>query len=58
MAGGKSQYKTDQYAPVMLVTKDNLPALGGPEAAKATGVFEVPTNLADQYAALWKGQSK
>ena len=58
MAGGKSQYKTDQYAPVMLVTKDNLAALGGPEAAKATGVFEVPTNLADQYAALWKGQSK
>ena len=54
MAGKKYQYKTDSYAPIMLVTKDNLPSLGGPEASKATGNFVAPSNYVDLYAKLWK----
>ena len=54
MAGKKYQYKTDGYPPIMLVTKDNLPSLGGPEAAKATGAMQAPPDYADLYAKLWK----
>ena len=53
LAGGKYQYKQDINPPLVLVTKANLAKLGGPQAAKATGAFEVPTNYPAQYAALW-----
>ena len=53
LAGTKWQYTTDNYPPLLLVTKQNLAKLGGPAAAKATGSFEYPANYAAQYAALW-----
>jgi len=53
LAGGKYQYKQDINPPLVLVTKQNLAKLGGPQAAKATGAFEVPANYPQQYAALW-----
>jgi len=53
LAGGKTQYKHDIDPPLVLVTKANLAKLGGPQAAKATGAFEVPANYPQQYAALW-----
>ena len=57
MAGKKYQYKTDTYAPIMLVTKDNIASLGGANAAKATNDFPIPSNYADLYSALWKLKS-
>ena len=57
MAGKKAQYKTDHYPPIFLVTKDNIASLGGASAAKASGLFEVPADLLQQYVALWKVKS-
>ena len=56
MQGKKAQYKTDTYAPVFLVTKDNIASLGGAAAAKTLGYFDYPANYADLYGALWKGE--
>ena len=53
LAGKKWQYTSDNYPPLLLVTKQNLAKLGGPAAAKATGSFEYPANYAAQYKKLW-----
>ena len=58
MAGKKYQYKTDHYPPIFLVTKENLPSLGGPEAAKATAYFNLPVGLPDLFASVWKVATK
>ncbi len=53
LAGGKYQYKSDIYVPLVLVTKSNLAKLGGPQAAKAVGTYQVPANYVDLYSKLW-----
>ena len=52
--GPSAQYKSDIYGPLVLVTKHNLAKLGGPEAAKATGAFELPTNYVHLFKADWR----
>ena len=55
LAGKKWQYKNDIFpGPLVLVTKESLPKLGGAEAAKATGSFDLPSNYVGQYKALWR----